>query len=51
MIVLGVLLLILGFLFNIAILWEIGVALAVIGVVLYVVGSTGRTVAGRRHFW
>jgi hypothetical protein len=51
MLVLGVILLILGFLFHISILWTIGLVLLVIGAVLWIAGSVGRPVAGRRHYW
>lgn len=51
MIVLGVILLILGFLFHIPLLWTIGVILLVIGAVLWIMGSVGRGVAGRRHYY
>lgn len=44
MIVLGVILLVIGFLFGISILWTIGIILAVIGVVLdpRIDGARGR---------
>ncbi len=51
MIVLGIVLLVLGFLFNISILWSIGVVLLVIGAVLWILGSVGRPVAGRRYWY
>ena len=51
MITLGVLLLIVGFIAKIAILWTIGIVLLVIGLVLLVLGSMGRAVAGRRHYY
>jgi hypothetical protein len=51
MIVLGVILLILGLLFHIGILTTIGIILLVIGAVLFLLGSVGRPVAGRRHYW
>ena len=51
MIVLGLVLLLLGFLLKISILWTIGIILIVIGAVLYLLGSTGRAVGGRRHYW
>ncbi len=51
MIVLGIVLLILGFIFNISILWSIGVVLLVIGAVLWILGSVGRPVAGRRYWY
>ena len=51
MIVLGVILLLIGFIANIPILWTLGIILLVVGAVLFLVGSTGRVVAGRRHWW
>ncbi|MEU5112554.1 DUF6131 family protein [Streptomyces longwoodensis] len=51
MIILGVILLVVGFLTGISILWTIGIILAVIGVVLWIVGATGHAVGGRRHYW
>jgi cell division protein FtsW (lipid II flippase) len=50
-IVLGLILLVIGFLANIPILWTIGIVLLVIGAILWVLGSTGRAVGGRRHYW
>jgi hypothetical protein len=51
MIVLGVVLLILGWLLGIGILWTIGIILIVVGVILWILGSMGRAVGGRRHYW
>ncbi len=51
MIILGLLLLIIGFLFKISILWTLGIIVLIIGAVLWVLGSTGRAVGGRRHYW
>ena len=51
MIVLGVILLLIGFLANIAILWTIGIIVLVAGLILMLLGSTGRAVGGRRHYW
>jgi hypothetical protein len=51
MIILGVILLILGFLLSVPILWTIGIILVVIGAVLFLLGSTGRAVGGRRHWY
>ena len=47
MIILGLILLVLGFIFGINILWTIGIVLIVIGAVLWILGSTGRAVGGR----
>jgi hypothetical protein len=51
MIVLGIILLIIGFVAKIAILWTIGIILLVIGAVLVILGSMGRAVGGRRHYY
>ena len=51
MIVLGIILLIIGFIASIPILSTIGIILAVIGVVLELLGMTGRAVGGRRHYY
>jgi Family of unknown function (DUF6131) len=50
-IILGLILLIVGFLFKIAILWTIGIILLIIGAILWLMGSTGRAIGGRRHYW
>jgi hypothetical protein len=50
-IILGVILLIIGLVAKIAILWTIGIILLIIGAVLWLLGATGRAVAGRRHYW
>jgi hypothetical protein len=51
MILLGVILLIIGFIAKAAIVWTIGIILLVIGLVLVVLGSLGRAVGGRRHYF
>lgn len=51
MIVLGIVLLVLGFLFHIAVLWTIGIIVLVIGAVLAIAGTTGRAIGGRRHWY
>jgi hypothetical protein len=48
---LGIILLILGFVFLIPILKTLGIILLVIGAVFFVLGRTGRPVAGRRHWY
>jgi hypothetical protein len=50
-IILGLILLILGLLLNIGILTTIGIIVLVVGLVLLLLGSTGRAVGGRRHFF
>jgi hypothetical protein len=51
MIVLGIVLLIIGFIAKVAILWTIGIILLVIGAILAVLGAMGRAVGGRRHYY
>ena len=51
LIVLGLILLIIGFIANVAILWTIGIILLVVGLILVALGATGRAVGGRRHFY
>lgn len=51
MIVLGLVLLIIGFVAKIAILWTIGIVVAVIGVALALLGMAGHAVGGRRHYF
>jgi VIT1/CCC1 family predicted Fe2+/Mn2+ transporter len=51
MIILGVILLIVGFLTGISLLWTIGIVLVVVGLVLALVGRTGRAVGGRAHWY
>ncbi|WP_092808565.1 DUF6131 family protein [Rhodococcus globerulus] len=51
MIILGIILLSVGFVFGIPILWTIGIVVLVIGLILMLLGSTGRAVGGRRHYY
>ncbi|MGI8714329.1 MAG: DUF6131 family protein [Solirubrobacteraceae bacterium] len=51
MILLGVVLLIIGFIAKVAIIWTIGIILVVVGAILYVLGATGRAVGGRKHYF
>jgi Family of unknown function (DUF6131) len=49
--ILGVILLVIGWLANIGILQTLGIILIIIGAVLWILGSMGRPVGGRRHYW
>jgi Family of unknown function (DUF6131) len=51
MLLLGVILLILGWILSIQILWTIGIILIVVGAVLYLLGAVGRPIGPRRHYW
>jgi len=51
LITIGVILLVLGFIFGIHILWIVGIIALVIGLVLLLLGSMGRAVGGRAHYY
>ena len=51
MIILGLILLIIGFVAKIAILWTIGIIVLVVGLIFALLGATGRAVGGRRHYY
>jgi uncharacterized membrane protein HdeD (DUF308 family) len=50
-IILGLILLVIGFVAHISILWTIGIILIVVGVILWILGSTGRAIGGRSHWY
>jgi hypothetical protein len=51
MLILGLILMLIGFIVGVPVLWTIGIVLAVVGAVLLIVGSTGREVGGRRYYY
>ncbi len=52
MIAFGIFLLILAVLFpKLAVLWGIGIIAVVVGLILAVLGTIGRGVGGRRHYY
>jgi hypothetical protein len=52
MIGLGILLLIVAVLLpKLAVLWGVGIICLVVGLILAVLGSMGRSVGGRRHYY
>ena len=51
MIVLGIILLIIGFIAKVAIIWTLGIIIVVIGAVLALLGFAGREIGGRRHWY
>jgi hypothetical protein len=51
MIILGIILLIVGFLLKIAIVWTLGIIALVVGLILVLLGAVGHAVGGRRHYW
>lgn len=50
LIILGLILLVVGFLLGIHLLWIAGAALLVIGLILLLLGASGHAV-GRSHYW
>jgi hypothetical protein len=50
-IVLGIVLVLIGWLASISILTTIGVILVVVGLVLAILGGTGRAIGGRKHWY
>ena len=51
MVILGLILLIIGFIAHIAIVWTIGIIVLVVGLILVLLGAVGHAVGGRRHYW
>jgi hypothetical protein len=51
MLIIGLILLVLGFLLDVSFLWTLGIILIIIGAVLFLLGASGHPVAGRRHYW
>jgi Family of unknown function (DUF6131) len=51
LVTLGIILLIIGFVAKIAVLWSIGIVLLVVGLILMLLGSMGRAIGGRRHYY
>ncbi|WP_187774208.1 DUF6131 family protein [Lolliginicoccus suaedae] len=51
MIVLGIILLVVGWLTGIQIVWTLGIVALVIGVILAILGAIGRPVGGRRTWY
>jgi hypothetical protein len=51
MIILGLVLLLLGLLTGIGILWTAGIIVLVVGLILLLLGRSGRAIGGRAHYW
>jgi hypothetical protein len=51
MIILGVILILIGVVIGAPILYSIGVILAIVGAILWILGAAGREVGGRRHYY
>jgi Family of unknown function (DUF6131) len=51
LIILGIILLIIGFIAKIAIVWTIGIIVVIVGAILALLGMLGHAVGGRRHYF
>ncbi|MBI3430454.1 MAG: hypothetical protein HY050_10505 [Actinobacteria bacterium] len=51
MITLGIILIVLSLFANIGTLQSLGILLIVVGIILALLGSAGKSVGGRRHYW
>jgi Family of unknown function (DUF6131) len=51
LIILGIILLIIGFIAKVAIIWTIGIIVLVIGAIMALLGMAGHAVGGRRHYF
>lgn len=51
MIILGVVLLVLGFITAVHIIWILGIIAIVLGAVFAIAGSAGREIGGRKHWY
>jgi membrane-bound ClpP family serine protease len=52
MIIFGICLLIIAAIIpKLAVLWGVGIIVLVVGVILLILGRTGRAVGGRRHYY
>jgi Family of unknown function (DUF6131) len=51
MIIVGVVLMLIGFIAKIPILWSLGILVALVGLVLLLLGAAGREIGGRRHYY
>jgi len=51
MIVLGIILLVVGYLLGIGILWTLGIILIVVGAILALLGAIGHPIGGRRYYY
>lgn len=51
MIIFGLILMLLGFVLAVPILWTIGIVLVVVGLILMLLGRSGRRIGGRAHYW
>lgn len=51
MIILGLILLIIGFIAKLAFLWAVGIIVLLVGLALALLGALGHAIGGRRHYF
>ncbi len=51
MLIVGLVLMLIGFLLAIPVLWTIGIVLAVVGLILLLLGRGGRRIGGRQYWY
>ena len=51
MIIVGVVLLVIGFVTGIAVIWSIGAIVLIVGLVLWLLGAMGHAIGGRNHYY
>ena len=51
MITLGIILIVVGAILNLQLVVGLGILLLVVGVIFFILGSMGRAVGGRRHYY
>lgn len=51
MIIVGLVLLLIGFIASIPVLWTLGIIVLVIGLILMLLGRSGHSVGGRAHYY
>jgi hypothetical protein len=51
MILLGVVLLVIGFVAHVALIWTLGIIAVIVGAILAIAGGVGHAVGPRRHYY
>ncbi|MGD0692629.1 MAG: DUF6131 family protein [Acidimicrobiales bacterium] len=51
MVIFGLIILLIGFVTGIPIVWTVGMIVLVVGLVLWLLGTMGHAVGGRRHYY
>jgi len=50
-VIFGLIILLIGFVTGIPIVWTVGMIVLVVGLVLWLLGTMGHAVGGRRHYY